>query len=64
MSLTAEQIARRQAAREDKLPEFRKVEALEAIADALGDIQAQLISIGHSQGNVVRQLGTIVAKIR
>lgn len=64
MSLTKEQIAERKAAREAKLVEHRTAEATESIADSLEEIRAQIVSLNHHMGTLVRTLGSIGAKIR
>jgi hypothetical protein len=45
MALSSKQLQERQQRRENAQPEFRKIMALEEIADALTDIRGELIQL-------------------
>lgn len=47
MPLSPDQIKQRQTVRDNKVPEFRKIEALESIADNMLDIKMELMSLNR-----------------
>lgn len=57
MPLSPDEIKRRQTQRENKVPEFRKIEAIESIADHLQDIKTELISLNRWASSIANKGG-------